>query len=112
MPFLHGIEVVEIQDGVRPIRTVRTGIIGLVGTAPKGPRHTPTLLAGDRARAARLFGAGYGTIPDALAAIWAQTGAVVVVVNVLDPATHVAPVAQREYRVAVSGDSRGVTLAD
>jgi len=32
--FLHGVEVVEIDDGPRPINTVRSSIIGLVGTAP------------------------------------------------------------------------------
>jgi len=32
--FLHGVEVVEIQDGLRPISTVRSSVIGLVGTAP------------------------------------------------------------------------------
>lgn len=32
--FLHGVEVVEINDGPRPIRTVRSSVIGIVGTAP------------------------------------------------------------------------------
>ena len=32
--FLHGGEVVEIDDGPRPIRTVNSAIIGVVGTAP------------------------------------------------------------------------------
>jgi phage tail sheath protein FI len=32
--FLHGVQVVEITDGPRPIRTVNSAIIGLVGTAP------------------------------------------------------------------------------
>ena len=32
--FLHGVEVVEISDGPRPIRTVRSAIIGVIGTAP------------------------------------------------------------------------------
>lgn len=32
--FLHGVEVVEITDGPRPIQTVRSSIIGIVGTAP------------------------------------------------------------------------------
>lgn len=32
--FLHGVEVVEINDGPRPIQTVRSGIIGVCGTAP------------------------------------------------------------------------------
>ena len=98
MSYLHGVEVVEIQDGVRPIRTVRTGIIGLVGTAPKGPRNVPTLIAGNRTRAVQTFGSRYGTIPDALEAIFQQTGAVVVVVNVLDPATDVVPVAGKAYQ--------------
>lgn len=32
--FLHGVEVIEIDDGARPISTVRSSIIGIVGTAP------------------------------------------------------------------------------
>jgi uncharacterized protein len=32
--FIHGVEVVEIDDGARPISTVRSSVIGLVGTAP------------------------------------------------------------------------------
>jgi len=32
--FLHGVEIVEIDTGQRPITTVRSSIIGLVGTAP------------------------------------------------------------------------------
>jgi len=32
--FLHGVEVVQVSDGVRSIRTVRSSVIGLIGTAP------------------------------------------------------------------------------
>lgn len=32
--FLHGVEVLDIDDGPRPIRTVKSSVIGLVGTAP------------------------------------------------------------------------------
>jgi uncharacterized protein len=32
--FLHGVEVIQIDDGPRPIRTVRSSVIGLIGTAP------------------------------------------------------------------------------
>jgi phage tail sheath protein FI len=32
--FLHGVEVLEILDGPRPIRTVASSVIGLIGTAP------------------------------------------------------------------------------
>ena len=110
--FLHGVEVVEIQDGLRPIRTVKSAVIGLVGSAPKGPLNTPTLIAGDRTKAAATFGnhaAGVGTIPDALDAIFKQHGAAVVVVNVLDPSSDVAAVAQRLYQIGTSGK---VKLAD
>ncbi len=31
--FLHGVEVLELDTGLRPIRTVRSAVIGLVGTA-------------------------------------------------------------------------------
>ena len=29
--FLHGVQVLEVDDGIRPIRTVRSSVIGLVG---------------------------------------------------------------------------------
>ncbi len=32
--FLHGVEIVEIDDGSRPITTVKSSVIGLIGTAP------------------------------------------------------------------------------
>ena len=32
--FLHGVEVIEVDDGIRPIRSVRSSVIGLIGTAP------------------------------------------------------------------------------
>ena len=32
--FLHGVKVIEVNDGPRPIRTVNSAVIGLVGTAP------------------------------------------------------------------------------
>ena len=113
--FLHGVEVIEIQEGVRPIRTVRSAVIGLVGSAPKGPVNAPTLIAGSRITAATTFGAGVGTIPDALEAIFAQTGAVVVVVNTLDPAIHKRAVPAAQYTLTpdqvVLADRYGANLA-
>lgn len=32
--YLHGIEIVELTTGTRPIQTVRSAVIGLIGTAP------------------------------------------------------------------------------
>ncbi|UTW43885.1 hypothetical protein KFE69_07290 [bacterium SCSIO 12844] len=31
--FFHGVEVIELDSGSRPIQTVRSSVIGLVGTA-------------------------------------------------------------------------------
>ncbi|WP_429885381.1 phage tail sheath C-terminal domain-containing protein [Geoalkalibacter halelectricus] len=87
--FLHGVEVVEIDNGPRPIQTVRSSVIGLIGTAPdadpeKFPLNTPVLIAGSRKEAAALdtTGDGAGTLPDAIDGIFDQAGAVVVVVRV------------------------------
>lgn len=45
--FLHGVEVIEIDDGPRPIRTVRSSVIGIVGTAPNAQAEVKaTLLTG------------------------------------------------------------------
>ena len=106
--FLHGVEVLEINTGTRPVRTVKSAVIGLVGSAPKGPVNAPTLVAGSLVEGVTKFGAGIGTIPDALDAIFGQAGAAVVVINVLDPATHKRTVTPVKY--TLTGDA--VTLAD
>lgn len=87
--YHHGVRVIEITEGVRPIRTVSTGIIGIVGTAPDAdavtfPLNTPVLIAGSRFRAAKLdtTGNGKGTLPAAMNAIFDQIGAMVIVVRV------------------------------
>jgi uncharacterized protein len=87
--FLHGVEVVNIDDGVRPVSTVRSAVIGIVGTAPDAdatafPLDTPVLVANSRTLAAKLdtTGEGAGTLPSAMDSIFDQAGAVVVVVRV------------------------------
>lgn len=89
MAFLHGVEIVEVDTGARPIRTVRSGVIGIVGTAPDAdaaefPFNEPVLVAGNRLKAAKLdtIGDGNGTLPAALDGIFDQIGAVVIVVRV------------------------------
>lgn len=101
--FLHGVEVVQIDDGLRPIQTVKSSIIGLVGTAPAAlagdyPLNVPVLVTGPRQAA--LLGAG-GTLRDAYNAVYAQGVSVAVVVRVAevmdddepDPAGTLAAVA-------------------
>ena len=83
--FLHGVEVVELDGGPRPIRTVKSSVIGIVGTAPNAstdtfPLNTPVLIAGRRTEAAAL--GDTGTLPAALDGIFDQVGAMVVVIRV------------------------------
>lgn len=87
--FLHGVEVIDIDNGARPIRTVKSSVIGLVGTAPDAdatafPLNTPVLVAGSRLEAAKLdmVGTGNGTLPAAIDSIFDQVGAMVVVIRV------------------------------
>jgi phage tail sheath protein FI len=87
--FLHGVEVIEVDKGARPITTVRASVIGIVGTAPNAdaaafPLNTPVLIAGSRTEAAKLdtTGTGEGTLPSAIDSIFDQAGAVIVVVRV------------------------------
>lgn len=96
--FLHGVEVLEIDSGARPITTVRSAVIGIVGTAPQAdplafPLNTPVLIAGSRREAAKLntdaTGAlPAGTLPAAIDGIFDQAGAVVVVVRVEEGANE------------------------
>ena len=84
--YLHGVEVIEIDDGARAIKIVKSSVIGLVGTAPQGPVNTPILINGSPTEAVKYFGNhvdGF-TIPRALDQIFDQTGAMVVVINVAD----------------------------
>lgn len=87
--FLHGVEILELDSGIRPIQTVRSAVIGLVGTAPNAdaaafPLNTPVLIAGNRTEAAKLdtVGTGLGTLPAAIDGIFDQIGALVVVIRV------------------------------
>jgi phage tail sheath protein FI len=87
--FLHGVEVAEIDNGPRPIRTVKSSVIGLIGTAPEAdaetfPLNTPALIAGSRVEASKLGNSG--TLPQAMDAIFDQIGAMVVVVRVAEGA--------------------------
>lgn len=83
--FLHGVEVVEIDAGPRPIQTVKSSVIGVVGTAPEAdanhfPLNSPILIAGKRSEAAAL--GTTGTLPAALDDVFDQAGAMVVVIRV------------------------------
>lgn len=98
--FLHGIEVIEVNDGARPITTLKSSVIGIVGTAGKGPKNTPVMVTSLR-EAVNKFGGwddtdGF-TLPGALQSIYNQFKATVVVVNVVDEATDRTSVANEPF---------------
>ena len=103
--YLHGVEVVEVDDGIRPIQTVKSSIIGLIGTAPdadaaKFPLNEPVLIPGNPRLGADLGAAG--TLKDALDAIFDQAGAMVVVVRVTEGVDTDAP-------LSIVGDATTMT---
>lgn len=114
--FLHGVEVLDIDGGARPIQTVRSSVIGMVGTAPSAdpiafPLNTPVLIAGSRREASKLdlLGTGLGTLPAAMDSIFDQTGAVVIVVRVDEGETDPETLANILGGVnAINGQYEGV----
>jgi phage tail sheath protein FI len=114
--FLHGVEVVEIDAGSRPIQSVKSAVIGIVGTAPDAdpaafPLNTPVLVAGSRLEAAGLDTVGdmLGTLPAAMDGIFDQIGAVVIVVRIEEEALEADQLALAVGGVnAATGNFEGV----
>lgn len=84
--FFHGVEVIDLDNGIRPIRTIRSSVIGIVGTADDAdpmlfPLNEPVMIT-NRKEGAKL--GSTGTLPDAINLIYDQIGAVVVVIRVSD----------------------------
>jgi phage tail sheath protein FI len=93
--FLHGVEVIQIDDGIRPISTAKSSVIGIVGTAPDAdaaafPLDTPVLVEGPRKAA--LLGEG-GTLKHAYQALYAQGASVAVFIRVSEGADDAATLA-------------------
>lgn len=83
--YFHGVRVLELNEGTRPIRTVSTAVIGLVATAEDAdpltfPLDTAVLITNPQAVIEKA--GETGTLARSLQAIADQTGAVVVVVRV------------------------------
>ncbi len=88
--YHHGVRVIEVNEGVRPIRTVSTAVIGVVCTSNDAdaavfPLDTPVLLTDVRSA---LGSAGdHGTLAHTLDAIADQTQPLVVVVRAAEGET-------------------------
>lgn len=111
--YHHGVRVVEINEGTRPIRTVSTAVIGLVATAlattaaERFPLNTPVLVT-DIYSAIADAGTE-GTLARALRAIVAETRALVVVVRVEEGVDEAATTANIIGGVdAVTGQKTGM----
>ncbi|RLL33739.1 phage tail sheath protein [Acinetobacter cumulans] len=81
----HGVRVLELNDGTRPIRTVSTSVIGMVATAADAdpilfPLNTAVLLTNVQASIEKAGTSG--TLARSLQAIADQTNAITVVVRV------------------------------
>lgn len=83
--YHHGLRVLEINEGTRPIRTIATAVQGLVATAEDAdplafPLDTPVLLTNIQAAVAKAGTSG--TLKTALQAMANQTNSLCVVVRV------------------------------
>lgn len=85
--YLHGVRVVELSDGTRPIRTISSAVIGMVCTAEDAdpimfPLDTPVLITNVQTAVGK---AGVeGTLASSLQAIADQTRPYVIVVRVAE----------------------------
>lgn len=85
--YHHGVRVIEVNEGVRPIRTVSTAIIGLVATASDAdaaffPYNKPVLVTNVFTAIGKA--GSKGTLAASLTAISEQTRPIIVVVRVPD----------------------------
>ena len=109
--YHHGVRVVEINTGTRPIRTIATAIIGLVATATDAdavafPLDTPVLLTSVLAGIAKAGVAG--TLSKSLQAIADQTNALVVVVRVAEGIDEAATTSNVIGTVTLAGQYTGM----
>jgi phage tail sheath protein FI len=109
--YHHGVRVVEINEGTRPIRTVATAVVGMVCTAEDAdpiafPLNRPVLLT-DVLTASGKAGV-LGTLAKSLDAIADQASPVTVVVRVAQGADAAATTTNVIGGVTASGQYTGL----
>ncbi|MFJ7107784.1 phage tail sheath protein [Pseudomonas sp. NPDC098740] len=109
--YHHGVRVVEINEGTRPIRTVATAVVGMVCTAEDAdpiafPLNRPVLLT-DVLTASGKAGV-LGTLAKSLDAIADQASPVTVVVRVAEGADAAATTTNVIGGVSPSGQYTGL----
>ena len=109
--YHHGVRVLELSDGTRPIRTIETAVIGLVATASDAdatvfPLDTPVLIT-DILTASGKAGK-LGTLAKSLDAIADQASPATVVVRVADGANAAETTSNVVGSVDASGKYKGM----
>lgn len=109
--YHHGVRVLEINEGTRPIRTVSTAVVGMVCTASdadavKFPLNKPVLLT-DVLTASGSAGEA-GTLARSLDAIADQASPVTVVVRVEEGADEAATTSNIIGGVSPTGEYLGM----
>ena len=109
--YNHGLRVLEINEGTRPIRTIATAVQGLVATAEDAdplvfPLDTPVLLTNIQAAVAKAGTSG--TLKTALQAMANQTNSLCVVVRVAAAAEEAAQTANVVGTVTAQGKYTGL----
>ncbi|MBI3727080.1 MAG: phage tail sheath protein [Burkholderiales bacterium] len=108
--YHHGVRVIEVNEGTRPIRSVSTAVIGLVATADDAdatvfPLNTPVLIT--NVLAAKGKAGHTGTLAKVLDAISKQTNALTVVVRVEEANDEAAQTTNVVGTVTPSGQYTG-----
>lgn len=109
--YHHGVRVVEVNDGIRPIRTIATAVIGIVCTADDAdatafPLNTPVLVTNIMTAIGK---AGVdGTLAKTLDAIADHGAPIVVVVRVAEGLDEAATTTNAIGTVTVGGQYTGM----
>lgn len=108
--YHHGLRVVEINEGTRPIRTIATAVQGLIATAEDAdatvfPLNTPVLITNTQAAVAKA--GTNGTLKTALQAMANQANSICVVVRVAAAEDEAAQTANVVGTVDATGKYTG-----
>jgi phage tail sheath protein FI len=109
--YLHGVRVLEINEGTRPIRTVSTAVIGMVCTAEDAddatfPYDTPVLITNVQTAIGKA--GTKGTLAASLQAIADQTKPMTIVVRVKEGADEAATNSALIGTTSASGQYTGM----
>ena len=109
--YHHGVRVIEINEGTRPIRTVSTAVIGLIATADDAdattfPLNTPVLLTNVTSAIGKA--GKRGTLSRVLDAIGKQTNPFTIVVRVPQAEHEAEQTSNTIGGVSPSGQYTGV----